>query len=216
MCQTHRSMQNTIATYSHIHPVPQLPGFAARIEGVDLAKPLCAAVRAELHQALLDFGMLVFAPQPMQPEQHIAQASAFGDIATGAFFPRLEGHPQVKVIRSDHDHPPALDVWHSDATWKSDSPTGTMIELKEVPPVGGNTAWAWRQINGVADGQSRSILAFLREWVAQPEFVYAHKWEPDDIAVWDNRSPQHYATADYWPAPRELRRVTFRARYSNT
>ena len=29
------------------------------------------------------------------------------------------------------------------------------------------------------------------------------------IAVWDNRSTQHYAVADYWPHHRVNQRVTF-------
>jgi len=273
--------------YTHIQPVPQLPGFAARVDGIALARPLSAPVKAELHRALLDFGVLVFAPQPLSPEQHIELASAFGNIATGAFFPRLEGYPQVEVIRTDQDHPPELNVWHSDVTWRDDFPTGTVIQLKEVPPAGGNTVWAcgakalaalspgmqqylrglsathsWqgslvqdaleqrgddaviqairrfkpvvhpvvrrhpesgkdilfvneaftRKINDVPVRESRALLAFLREWMVQPEFAYSHKWEPDGIAVWDNRATQHYAAADYWPTPRMLRRVTFQTR----
>lgn len=277
------------AGYSHILPIPQQPGFAARIDGVDLTQPLSAPVRAELHHALLDFGMLTFAPQALTPEQHIALATVFGDIAPGAFFPRLDGHPQVEVIRTDAEHPPELNVWHSDVTWRSDFPTGTVVQIKQLPPSGGNTVWAcgakafaalsagmqqylrglsathsWqgslvqdaleqqgddavvqairrfkpavhpvvrrhpesgrdilfvneaftRKINDVPMRESRALLAFLREWMVQPEFTYVHQWQADAIAVWDNRSTQHYAAADYWPAPRLLRRVTFRARAS--
>jgi alpha-ketoglutarate-dependent taurine dioxygenase len=36
-----------------------------------------------------------------------------------------------------------------------------------------------------------------------------HQWEAHEIAIWDNRSTQHYALADYWPHNRVNQRVTF-------
>jgi taurine dioxygenase len=38
-----------------------------------------------------------------------------------------------------------------------------------------------------------------------------HQWTANEIAVWDNRSTQHYAVADYWPHHRVNQRVTFDA-----
>jgi taurine dioxygenase len=263
-----------------------MPGFAARIDGVDLRQPLTAEVKGELHDALVEFGVLVMAPQVLTPEQHIDLASAFGEIASSAFFPRKEGYPHMEVIRCDAEHPPELNVWHSDVTWKALPPTGTVIQLMELPSAGGNTVWAsgakafdalsegyknylrgltathsWqaslvqdalekagedalvsaarrfkavehpvvrrhpesgreslfvneaftRHINGVSFRESRAVLEFLREWMVQPEFVYSHSWQPGGLAVWDNRSTQHYAVADYWPQPRTLHRVTFQS-----
>jgi taurine dioxygenase len=66
-----------------------------------------------------------------------------------------------------------------------------------------------RSIDGVPFRESRAILEFLREWMVQPEFLVIHKWELNGIAVWDNRSTQHYAAADYWPQRRTVQRVTF-------
>ena len=37
-----------------------------------------------------------------------------------------------------------------------------------------------------------------------------HQWEAGGIAVWDNRSTQHYALADYWPHDRVNQRATLR------
>jgi taurine dioxygenase len=66
-----------------------------------------------------------------------------------------------------------------------------------------------RHIDGVHFRESRGLLEFLREWIVQPEFLYIHKWEKNGIAIWDNRSTQHYALADYWPQRRVNQRVTF-------
>jgi len=36
----------------------------------------------------------------------------------------------------------------------------------------------------------------------------ATAFPPNAIGIWDNRSTQHYAVGDYWPADRTLERVT--------
>ena len=69
-----------------------------------------------------------------------------------------------------------------------------------------------KKIDGVTGPESRGILHFLYNWIKQPEFIYSHKWERNGIAIWDNRTTQHYASADYWPHRRVNRRVTFDAR----
>lgn len=66
-----------------------------------------------------------------------------------------------------------------------------------------------KHIDGVHFREGRALLEFLREWIVQPEFVYTHKWQKNGIAIWDNRSTQHYALADYWPQRRVNNRVTF-------
>ena len=66
-----------------------------------------------------------------------------------------------------------------------------------------------RNIQGVDRHEAKAILNFLLEWMKKPEFMVHHQWEAGGIAVWDNRSTQHYALADYWPHHRVNQRVTF-------
>jgi len=273
--------------YEHIHPVPHLPGFAARVEGVDLRRPLSEGVRKELYQALLEFEVLLLPPQALTPDQHTELASVFGPLASGAFFPRKDGHPFLEVIEFNEQRKPEIDVWHSDLTWLPEPPAGTVIQITELPEQGGSTSWTslskayaglsegyrqfladktathtweisgWRNalanvgeealikalqlykpvshpvvrthpesgkpvlfvnenftkhIDGLHFRESRAVLEFLREWIVQPQFVYTHKWEKNGIAIWDNRTTQHFAAADYWPARRITHRVTFNPR----
>jgi len=66
-----------------------------------------------------------------------------------------------------------------------------------------------RNIVGVDRRESAAILRFLFDWIQRPDFMVHHQWDAHGIAVWDNRSTQHYAVADYWPHHRINQRVTF-------
>jgi len=44
--------------------------------------------------------------------------------------------------------------------------------------------------------------------VTRPEFQVRWRWQPNDLAIWDNRVTQHYANADYYPARRVMQRAT--------
>jgi taurine dioxygenase len=68
-----------------------------------------------------------------------------------------------------------------------------------------------RNIQGVDRHEAAGMLRFLLDWLKKPEFMVHHEWQANEIAVWDNRSTQHYAVADYWPHRRVNQRVTFDA-----
>ena len=64
------------------------------------------------------------------------------------------------------------------------------------------------RIMELSAAESASLLAFLAVHVAKPEFTVRWKWKPYDLAFWDNRLTQHYATADYMPHRRVMHRAT--------
>ena len=41
-----------------------------------------------------------------------------------------------------------------------------------------------------------------------PNVQCRFRWEKDSVAMWDNRSTQHFATNDFWPEERRMERVT--------
>ena len=65
-----------------------------------------------------------------------------------------------------------------------------------------------QHIVGVSPERSRELLAHLYAQAAIPEYQCRFRWEANSIAFWDNRSSQHYAASDYWPAVRRMERVT--------
>lgn len=52
------------------------------------------------------------------------------------------------------------------------------------------------------------LLQYLFRQAQAPEYQVRLKWKPNTIAFWDNRSCQHYAVQDYFPAPRHMVRAT--------
>ena len=42
----------------------------------------------------------------------------------------------------------------------------------------------------------------------KPEFLYRHRWQPNDMVFWDNRSVMHLATAFPETMRRRLNRTT--------
>ncbi len=64
------------------------------------------------------------------------------------------------------------------------------------------------RINELSKAESDAVLAYLFEHVTKPEFQIRHRWRENDLALWDNRVTQHYATVDYLPERRIMHRAT--------
>jgi alpha-ketoglutarate-dependent taurine dioxygenase len=41
--------------------------------------------------------------------------------------------------------------------------------------------------------ESRALLARLRDWATQPQYVYRHEWQLGDLIIWDNTGTMHRA-----------------------
>jgi len=65
-------------------------------------------------------------------------------------------------------------------------------------------------IKDMDERESRSLLDMLFHQTLIPEYQFRHHWEPNTIAMWDNRSTQHYAVHDYYPQKRYMERVTIK------
>jgi taurine dioxygenase len=65
-------------------------------------------------------------------------------------------------------------------------------------------------INGMEERESRELLDLLFHQALLPEYQFRLHWAPHTIAMWDNRSTQHYAVHDYYPQRRYMERVTIK------
>jgi taurine dioxygenase len=52
-----------------------------------------------------------------------------------------------------------------------------------------------------------NLLQYLLSQALIPEYQVRWRWQKNSVAIWDNRSTQHYAVQDYWPAVRKMDRA---------
>ena len=50
------------------------------------------------------------------------------------------------------------------------------------------------EVEGMGAAEGRKLLQELTDFAAQTRFVYRHRWDPDDIMLWDNRCTMHQVT----------------------
>lgn len=65
-----------------------------------------------------------------------------------------------------------------------------------------------RHLEHMTPEESAPLLRFLYRFGTAPDLTIRHRWQPDDLVMWDNRSVQHYAIHDHGDAERTLHRVT--------
>lgn len=65
-----------------------------------------------------------------------------------------------------------------------------------------------KRINGLTRQESDGLLKILFEHVKNPNFHCRFQWQPNSVALWDNRCTQHMAVWDYYPETRSGIRVT--------
>ena len=98
----------------------------------------------------------------------------------------------------------------------------SQIEFKKFPPViqpmvktnpknkkralyfGSHTAY----IKDLPKKESEDLLNYLKKFSSQEKFIYSHKWEQNDLLIWDNRSILHRGTYYNPKEPRYLLRTT--------
>ena len=51
------------------------------------------------------------------------------------------------------------------------------------------------------------LLRYLISQAYIPEYQVRWRWKPNSVAIWDNRSTQHYAVMDYPPSHRKMERA---------
>jgi taurine dioxygenase len=66
-------------------------------------------------------------------------------------------------------------------------------------------------IEGLAQDAAIALLREIQQWQGDERFVFAQKWEPGMLVMWDNRSVLHRATGGYEGHRRELHRTTIAA-----
>ncbi len=137
-----RKAEAEIATRPiNVRPINGFIG--AEIEGIDLRQPLSPAQFKIVHDALVQYEVIVMRDQDITVDQQMAFGALFGELSIHPFSPNLADKPEVIILDYSKDNPPALtDIWHADETFREAPPLGTILRAKVVPEVGGDTLFS--------------------------------------------------------------------------
>lgn len=64
-----------------------------------------------------------------------------------------------------------------------------------------------RRIEGMTDDESQTLLGFLLRHIEDPALQCRWRWQPGDLAIWDERSTNHRSAGDHFPQRRQIRRI---------
>ncbi|MFI8170069.1 TauD/TfdA dioxygenase family protein [Streptomyces sp. NPDC085931] len=110
----------------------------ARVEGVDLTRPLDGETYAALREALNTHKALVLDAEGLDDAGQQAFARHFGDITTAhPTVSAVDGAPHVLPVDSGDGR--AANHWHTDVTFVLNPPQVTSLRSITVPPYGGET-----------------------------------------------------------------------------
>jgi taurine dioxygenase len=153
-------------TSSTISFHPLTPSVGAEVTGVDLTRPLGDADLHALQNGLLEHLVIFFRGQNLTPAQHKAFGRRFGDLHIHpAPMGILDGDPEIILVNADqHSRRIAGEVWHSDVSCDADPPMASILHLKEVPPLGGDTLFA--NMYAAYEALSPSMQRFLSSLTA--------------------------------------------------
>jgi taurine dioxygenase len=123
----------------------------AEVSGVDL-RTMDNEIFTVVHQAWLDYQVLLFRRQHLSDQDLIAFSRRFGDLdhapiqENGRRF--VDGHPEIYVVSNVVEQGVAIGslgageaVWHTDMSYLADPPKASVLYALEVPAIGGDTAF---------------------------------------------------------------------------
>ena len=131
--------QTSIRTAYRTFEVASLtPHIGAEVRDVDLAAPLSNEQAQDLHDAWLDWKLLVFRDQELTREHHKAFARRFGKLHVHPMQHQYRGDPEILKVKTSGDSAyTAGDGWHTDVTCDEIPPLGSMLYVTETPACGG-------------------------------------------------------------------------------
>jgi taurine dioxygenase len=138
-----RPSRNWPFTVRPLHPL-----YGCEIIGITLEQAVEDRMFVHVHQAFLDYGLIMFRSAELPPATQVAFARRFGEVQ---IHPMSQyhgyGHPEIYLLsnldangRPNGKHPDKGTLfWHTDGSWRERSGLATMMYAEICPKVGGET-----------------------------------------------------------------------------
>lgn len=134
--------------------VRPLQSIGAEVVGLDLTRPVDPETKAQMYQAWLDYGVLLFRGMGVDAETHIALSRCFGDLEEpkALDYLKVPGRKElVEVSRAGKPLAPSYYIngrlttgylfWHQDLVYTPSIAKGAMLRMVQAPQEGGETGW---------------------------------------------------------------------------
>jgi len=127
---------------------PLTPNLGAELIGVDLARGVDERLFRSIHQAFLEYQVLLFGPQDLPPGRQVEFARHFGEVQIHVMNQyHADGHPELyRLSNLDENgnpngkHPDKGTLaWHTDGSWRRVTGQATIIYGEVVAGEGGET-----------------------------------------------------------------------------
>ena len=145
----------------------------ATILGIDLTKNLSDKEVNLINEALAVHQVIFFRDQELTSTDHKRLALKFGNLQTHPAYPTVEHYPEITILENDRENPSKIEEWHTDMTFKSHPPLGSILIGKIIPKIGGDTLFS--SLASAYDDLSNDMKASLEDLTAEHSFEHGFK-----------------------------------------
>ncbi len=152
--------QRSETAYRTIQVAPLAGALGAEISGVDLASLMDDAVWAEINRAFVAHSVIVFRDQKLEPADLMRVGERFGPPCYYPFVTGMPDFPYIfEIIKEPSETRNFGGAWHSDSSYLTQPPLGTLLYALETPPHGGDTLYAstYAAYDALSDGMKKLI-----------------------------------------------------------
>lgn len=164
------------------------PEFGARVEGLDLRRPMTEAEFKAVEAAINRFGVLVIPGQDIDDDQQMEFAQRFGPLETTRAVVDVEKQRLKSGMMNDISN---LDekgeilaaddrrrffnlgnrLWHSDSSFKATPAKHSLLHARSIPPEGGETEFA--DMRSVWEALPLAMQAQVRDLVCDHSLIFS-------------------------------------------
>jgi taurine dioxygenase len=170
---------------------PLTPTLGAEIEGVDVTN-MSDAQFQELFQAFTNHSVIFLRDQPaLTPEQHSSFARLFGEIHVhpAARGKKAEFPGVIDIRTTESTRVAAGNRWHSDVSCDALPPQASILQLQQIPSVGGDTLFAssYAAYEALSDRMKSMLDGLTAQHSGEEPFRHLFKFNGSEAPPW----PEH-------------------------
>ncbi|GAB2965496.1 TauD/TfdA family dioxygenase [Streptomyces pseudoechinosporeus] len=175
--------------YERFELVPLGRTIGAEVRGVDLSRPVEPALRQELNRALLEWKVLFFRGAHLTSVQQRDFARNWGELETNPLLATGSTEDVVRFDKGSGSTPTFENIWHADVTFRERPALGAVLQLREVPPFGGDTMWA--DMAAAYDNLPQEVKDRIDGATAVHDFIpgFARFYGPERLAPFQDAFP---------------------------